>query len=53
MDIEEVPLSAVRPLLTKLIEKVNETETAVCLTNNGRPRAYLVSPDVFNKLKDL
>ncbi|MFC5144250.1 hypothetical protein [Streptomyces aureoversilis] len=47
--IQEVPLTVARPLLTRLIEQVREDGLVSALTVRGRRRAYLVTPDFYER----
>jgi prevent-host-death family protein len=49
--VQEVPLTAARPLLTRLIEQVREDGLVSALTVRNRRRAYLVSPDWYERAK--
>lgn len=47
--VQEVPLTIARPLLTRLIEQVREDGLVSALTVRGRRRAYLVTPDFYER----
>ena len=47
--VQEVPLTVARPLLTRLIEQVREEGLVSALTVRGRRRAYLVTPDFYDR----
>lgn len=47
--VQEVPLTIARPLLTRLIEQVREDDLVSALTVRGRRRAYLVTPDFYER----
>lgn len=47
--VQEVPLTIARPLLTRLIEQVREDGLVSALTVRGRRRAYLVTPDFYDR----
>jgi PHD/YefM family antitoxin component YafN of YafNO toxin-antitoxin module len=47
--VQEVPLTIARPLLTRLIEQVREDGVVSALTVRGRRRAYLVTPDFYDR----
>ncbi|MGW1998418.1 type II toxin-antitoxin system prevent-host-death family antitoxin [Embleya sp. NPDC001921] len=47
--VQEVPLTAARPLLTRLIEQVREDDLVSALTVRGRRRVYLVTPDFYEQ----
>lgn len=49
--VQEVPLTAARPLLTRLIEQVREDDLVSALTVRGRRRAYLVTPEWYDRAK--
>ena len=49
--VQEVPLTIARPLLTRLIEQVREDGLVSALTVRGRRRAYLVTPDFYDRAK--
>jgi hypothetical protein len=47
--VQEVPLTIARPMLTRLIEQVREDGLVSALTVRGRRRAYLVTPDFYDR----
>lgn len=47
--VQEVPLTIARPLLTRLIEQVREDGLVSALTVRGRRRAYLVTPEFYER----
>ena len=47
--VQEVPLTIARRLLTRLIEQVREDGLVSALTVRGRRRAYLVTPDFYER----
>jgi hypothetical protein len=47
--VQEVPLTIARALLTRLIEQVREDGLISALTVRGRRRAYLVTPDFYDR----
>lgn len=47
--VQEVPLTKARPLLTRLIEQAREDGLDSALTVRGRRRAYLVTPDFYER----
>lgn len=47
--VQEVPLTVARPLLTRLIEQAREDGLVSALTVRGRRRAYLVTPDFYER----
>jgi hypothetical protein len=47
--VQEVPLTIARPMLTRLIEQVREDGLVSALTVRGRRRAYLVTPDFYER----
>ncbi|MEU1373025.1 hypothetical protein ABZ442_05085 [Streptomyces triculaminicus] len=47
--IQDVPLTVARALLTRLIEQVREDDLVSALTVRGRRRAYLVTPDFYER----
>jgi prevent-host-death family protein len=49
--VQEVPLTIARRLLTRLIEQVREEGLVSALTVRGRRRAYLVTPDFYERAK--
>lgn len=49
--VQEVPLTIARPLLTRLIEQVREDGLISALTIRGRRRAYLVTPEFYERAK--
>lgn len=51
--VQEVPLTIARPLLTRLIEQAREDDLVSALTVRGRRRAYLVTPDFYDRALEL
>ncbi|WP_158079333.1 type II toxin-antitoxin system Phd/YefM family antitoxin [Actinomadura sp. CNU-125] len=51
--VQEVPLTIARPLLTRLIEQAREDHLMSALTVRGRRRAYLVTPDFYDRALEL
>lgn len=49
--VQDVPLTIARPLLTRLIEQLREDGLVSALTVRGRRRAYLVTPEFYDKAK--
>lgn len=49
--VQEVPLTIARRLLTRLIEQVREDGLVSALTVRGRRRAYLVTPDFYDRVE--
>lgn len=47
--VQDVPLTIARPLLTRLIEQAREDDLVSALTVRGRRRAYLVTPDFYER----
>lgn len=47
--VQEVPLTIARRLLTRLIEQVREDDLVSALTVRGRRRAYLVTPEFYER----
>jgi prevent-host-death family protein len=47
--VQEVPLTIARPLLTRLIEQAREGGVVSALTVRGRRRAYLVTPEFYDR----
>ncbi|MFE6304990.1 hypothetical protein [Nocardiopsis sp. NPDC057823] len=47
--VQEVPLTIARPLLTRMIEQAREDDLVSALTVRGRRRAYLVTPDFYER----
>lgn len=47
--VQDVPATVARPLLTRLIEQVREDGLVSALTVRGRRRAYLVTPDFYDR----
>jgi hypothetical protein len=47
--VQEVPLTIARPLLTRLIEQARENGVVSALTVRGRRRAYLVTPEFYDR----
>lgn len=50
--VQEVPLTIARPLLTRLIEQVREDGLVSALTVRGRRRAYVVTPEFYERALD-
>lgn len=47
--VQEVPLTIARALLTRLIEQVREDGLVSALTVRGRRRAYVVTPEFYDR----
>ncbi|QQN79762.1 type II toxin-antitoxin system prevent-host-death family antitoxin [Streptomyces sp. XC 2026] len=47
--VQEVPLTIARPRLTQLIEQAREDDVVSAFTVRGRRRAYLVTPDFYER----
>lgn len=50
--VQEVPLTIARALLTRLIEQVREDGLVSALTVRGRRRAYLVTPEFYERARN-
>lgn len=49
--VQDVPLTVARALLTRLIEQVREDGLISAFTVRGRRRAYLVTPDFYDRAR--
>ena len=50
--MKTLSVSEAKMKLSGLIDTVNATDEEVMITKNGRPAAFLVSPDEFESLKE-
>jgi len=47
--VQDVPLTQARPLLSRLIEQAREDNLVSALTERGRRRIYLVTPEFYER----
>lgn len=47
-----LPLAEVKAKLSRLVDRVAETDEEILITRNGRPAAVLVSPDEYEAWKE-
>lgn len=50
--VQEVPLTVARALLTRVIEQAREDGLVSALTVRGRRRAYVVTPDFYERAQE-
>ena len=50
--MKTLPLAQVKANLSRLIDRVVETDEEIVITRNGRPAAVLVSPDEYQGWKE-
>ncbi|MGC8810770.1 MAG: type II toxin-antitoxin system Phd/YefM family antitoxin, partial [bacterium] len=50
--MKTLSVSEAKMKLSGLIEALNATNEEIMITKNGRPAAFLVSPDEFESLKE-
>jgi antitoxin YefM len=50
--IKSKAVSEAKMKLSGLIETINATDEEILITKNGRPAAFLVSPEEFESLKE-
>ncbi|MFH1757850.1 MAG: type II toxin-antitoxin system Phd/YefM family antitoxin [Pseudomonadota bacterium] len=50
--MKTLSVSEVKMKLSALIDTINTTDEEVMITKNGRPAAFLVSPEEFESLKE-
>ena len=51
-DMKTLPLSEVKAKLNSLVDRVRERDEEILITKNGRPAAYLLSPDEVESWKE-
>lgn len=47
-----LPLAEAKAKLSRLVDRVAETDEEILITRNGRPAAVLVSPDEYESWKE-
>ena len=50
--MKTLPLAQVKANLSRLVDRVVETDEEIVITRNGRPAAVLVSPDEYQGWKE-
>ena len=50
--MKTLPLSEVKAKLNSLVDRVRERDEEILITKNGRPAAYLLSPDEVESWKE-
>ncbi|HJQ97201.1 MAG TPA: type II toxin-antitoxin system Phd/YefM family antitoxin [Candidatus Polarisedimenticolaceae bacterium] len=50
--MKTLPLAEVKANLSRLVDRVVETDEEIVITRNGRPAAVLVSPDEYEGWKE-
>jgi prevent-host-death family protein len=50
--MKTLPLAHVKANLSRLVDRVVETDEEIAITRNGRPAAVLVSPDEYQGWKE-
>ncbi len=50
--MKTMPLAEVKANLSRIVDRVEETDEEVVITRNGRPAAVLVSPDEYESWKE-
>lgn len=50
--MKTLPLTEVKAKLSRLVDRVAETDEEILITRNGRPAAVLVSPDEYEAWKE-
>lgn len=50
--MKTLPLAEVKAKLSRLVDRVVETDEEILITRNGRPAAVLVSPDAYEAWKE-
>jgi prevent-host-death family protein len=50
--MKTLPLAEVKAKLSRLVDRVAETDEEILITRNGRPAAVLVSPDEYEAWKE-
>jgi antitoxin YefM len=50
--MKTMPLAEVKANLSRIVDRVEETDEEIVITRNGRPAAILVSPDEFESWKE-
>ena len=50
--MKTLPLAEVKANLSRLVDRVVETDEEIVITRNGRPAAVLVSPDEYQGWKE-
>lgn len=50
--MKTLPLAEAKAKLSRLVDRVAQTDEEILITRNGRPAAVLVSPDEYESLKE-
>ena len=50
--MKTLPIAQVKANLSRLVDRVVETDEEIVITRNGRPAAVLVSPDEYQGWKE-
>src|SRR5881409_887412 len=50
--MKTLPLAEAKAKLSRLVDRVAETDEEILITRNGRPAAVLVSPDEYESWKE-
>jgi prevent-host-death family protein len=50
--MKTLPLAEAKATLSRLVDRVSETDEEILITRNGRPAAILVSPDDYEAWKE-
>ena len=50
--MKTLPLAEAKAQLSRLVERVAETDEEILITRNGRPAAILISPDEYESWKE-
>jgi prevent-host-death family protein len=50
--MKTLPLAEAKATLSRLVDRVAETDEEILITRNGRPAAVLVSPDDYEAWKE-
>lgn len=50
--MKTLPLAEVKAKLSRLVDRVAETDEEILITRNGRPAAVLISPDEYEAWKE-
>ena len=50
--MKTLPPAEAKAQLSRLVERVSETDEEILITRNGRPAAILISPDEYESWKE-
>ncbi len=50
--MKTLPLAEAKAQLSRLVDRVAETDEEILITRNGRPAAILISPDEYESWKE-